>query len=561
MKSWLKTFICIAFCTLISNQITAQYLLEIRKDSISLKTQTFSTRTAQQQSLNEQVVTLKKEGFYGIFISNDTANSMRSSITFSTRLFFTLEKIICTDSLIFRNSNQAMTLHKTMSYEELNKSIEKTLIFFENNGHPFTKINLTENTFTDSILVLNATIDIGLEVVYDSIEVKGNSKISKKFLEGFLDLKKNRKYNESEIQRISKRLSELPFLQIAKTPEVAFIGNKSRIILYLDKKNSSQFDGIVGILPQSESNNKPTVTGELKLNLQNAFNVAERIELNWKRINPLSQDLSIGSFFPYIGGSPYGTDLIFKLLKKDTSTITTTYNLGGSYFFSGMNYLKAYFEQTTSSLLGTSANIKTIQSGNNANFKTQRYGLNLNLKKVDNIWIPTTGFRIVLDANIGKRDIETSNPTTPNTTQVSTAVSTESYIRIRRRLILNLSTKTNYISGNEIYENELIKFGGLTSLRGFNEESITASFVSIANTELRWLLDSKTYLFIFWNGAYYEKRSIAKFTHDTPYGFGTGLSFDTPAGIFNITYALGREFDNPIQFKYSKIHFGIIARF
>ena len=79
--------------------------------------------------------------------------------------------------------------------------------------------------------------------------------------------------------------------------------------------------------------------------------------------------------------------------------------------------------------------------------------------------------------------------------------------------------------------------------------------------EYRFLLDKNSYFFGFFNAAYYEKRIINEFVHDTPYGFGTGLSFETKAGIFNITYALGKQFDNPILLRAAKIHFGIISVF
>ena len=38
-------------------------------------------------------------------------------------------------------------------------------------------------------------------------------------------------------------------------------------------------------------------------------------------------------------------------------------------------------------------------------------------------------------------------------------------------------------------------------------------------------------------------------------------SFATKAGIFNISYALGRQLDNPLLFRSNKIHFGFISVF
>jgi hypothetical protein len=48
---------------------------------------------------------------------------------------------------------------------------------------------------------------------------------------------------------------------------------------------------------------------------------------------------------------------------------------------------------------------------------------------------------------------------------------------------------------------------------------------------------------------------------DTPFGFGAGISFETKAGIFSINYALGKQFNNPIELRSGKIHFGIVNYF
>jgi hypothetical protein len=60
---------------------------------------------------------------------------------------------------------------------------------------------------------------------------------------------------------------------------------------------------------------------------------------------------------------------------------------------------------------------------------------------------------------------------------------------------------------------------------------------------------------------YYERRQLDTFVHDTPMGFGTGITFETKLGIFSLNYALGKEFNNQIVFRAAKIHFGLINYF
>ncbi len=85
--------------------------------------------------------------------------------------------------------------------------------------------------------------------------------------------------------------------------------------------------------------------------------------------------------------------------------------------------------------------------------------------------------------------------------------------------------------------------------RGLNAESIFASTFSIVNVEYRYLLEENSFLFAFFNGAYYENKAVNRNIVDRPFGFGAGMSFETKAGIFSISYALGKQFDNPIEFR------------
>ena len=117
------------------------------------------------------------------------------------------------------------------------------------------------------------------------------------------------------------------------------------------------------------------------------------------------------------------------------------------------------------------------------------------------------------------------------------------------------------LKGDYLVRNELYRIGGFSDFRGFNEQSIYASTYSILTLEWRLLLERNSYLNVFWNKAYVEDRSGSSTTYDQPMGFGAGFSFETKAGIFALSYALGQQLGNPIEFSQAKIHFGYMARF
>ena len=108
--------------------------------------------------------------------------------------------------------------------------------------------------------------------------------------------------------------------------------------------------------------------------------------------------------------------------------------------------------------------------------------------------------------------------------------------------------------------NELYRFGGLKTLRGFNEDELYADFVTSGTMQLNYYYEEYSSFYIFTDMAYYENH-VGNLIHDTPLGIGIGTNFSTKAGIFTISYALGKQFDNPFQFNSSRIHIGYVSMF
>lgn len=110
----------------------------------------------------------------------------------------------------------------------------------------------------------------------------------------------------------------------------------------------------------------------------------------------------------------------------------------------------------------------------------------------------------------------------------------------------------------KIFKNELYRIGGLSTLRGFDEESIYASEYLIGSSEIRFLFEENSAFFAFYDQAYYKSIDVK---NDNPAGFGAGIEFQTKAGIFTFSYALGSQLGNSVQFKTARVHFGFVNRF
>jgi hemolysin activation/secretion protein len=135
------------------------------------------------------------------------------------------------------------------------------------------------------------------------------------------------------------------------------------------------------------------------------------------------------------------------------------------------------------------------------------------------------------------------------------------FIPLFRSSTFLIANKSGFLENKNLFENELFRIGGLKTLRGFDEESLTASVFSIFTLEFRYLFDENSFFQVFMDAAWYERNSTTAYLHDTPYGFGIGVNFETKAGIFALSYAMGKSDSQELQFKSAKIHFGLTAKF
>jgi hemolysin activation/secretion protein len=305
------------------------------------------------------------------------------------------------------------------------------------------------------------------------------------------------------------------------------------------------------------------------LKLQNGLSHGELIDLNWRRLQTQTQDLKIHVVYPFILRSPFGIDYNFKLYKKDTTYLDVNQNVGLQYMLIGGNYLKVFYSNKTSNLLSTTGLEMLTILPSYADVRVNMYGIGFKFEKLDYRLNPRKGFSVSLNTSAGTKQIKKNqrlNPVVYNniklaSTQYNSDIEASVFIPLASRSTVKVGNQSAFLAGETTFQNELFRIGGLKSLRGFDEESIYASAYSIFTLEYRFILEQNSYLYVFGDGAWYENNNINTYVNDMPYGFGAGISFETKAGIFSINYALGKQFNNPIELKSGKIHFGIVNYF
>jgi len=350
---------------------------------------------------------------------------------------------------------------------------------------------------------------------------------------------------------------------------MAFTEQTARVILQIDDKKASQIDGIIGILPDNSKSGKVQVTGDLRIRLLSSFGKGELFDLNWKQPAAKTQDLKVKLNYPFLFSSPFGIDLKLGIYKKDTSYLEVEYGVGIQFLLKGGNYLKVFVEDKKSSLLSTKIYENATILPPFADMRKTTYGLGYKSSQLDYRLNPRTGYSLELTAGAGNRTIRKNGRLRPEiydslelkSVQYNGEGMVDFYLPLFSRNVINIGFKGGAVSSGNTFSNELMRFGGLHTLRGFDEESITASAYTMGKLELRYILEQNSFLFVFFNTAWYERNTRSEYISDTPFGFGAGLTFETRLGIFSFNYALGREFNNPVRIRSAKIHFGLINYF
>ncbi len=458
-----------------------------------------------------------------------------------------------------------------ISPEQVSELFEQILAHCERNGYPFAEVRLDSLERVEKGVNGVLVLDKGPLVRLDSVIIKGDDAVHRSFLQQYLGLKPGSLYDEKRFQRIDARLKSLSFLALSSPSELLFTEEGVSVYLHIEEKDASRFNGMLGLQPKEEGNGV-TITGDVTLGLKNALGRGEEILLDWDRMRVGTQDLSVNYDHPYLFNTPFGAEAGLKLYKKDSSFTELKQHIALKYLFSGDDHFKVQYQRKRWTLLegGKRARNENLPFGD---LRIDAYGVGVKNSTLDRRNLPRRGVRIGLEGSVGRKELLGERPSfvdqgkkenidsSGTALQYEVNATIEAFYPVFPRLILMAGGEGGWMKAPYLVENELYRLGGHGSLRGVDKQAIRASAYSIATLELRYLLEEKSDLHLFFDGAYHEDRSGGQLSLDRPFGFGFGSRFKTKAGIFNIDYALGKRFDNPIRLRNGRVHFGFTSLF
>lgn len=561
--------------------------------------QVFADRAQLDSSLESFVSALHNEGFLAASIDTtyETAESFQSIVYCGPQFDKIQLDLSDIDPMVLSRAGLGKRQNGDYSIPEIRELIDRILAYQENHGHPFAFAFLEPTQVDKDRVAAKLRLDKNYPVKVDSIDLIGSLKLNDNFLQRYIRIKEGDLYSERDISDISRRLNELPYLEEVRPPQINFRSNSAKIKMYLNKKNASRFNFVLGLLPDSETG-KLEITGDGLVHVVNGFGIGEELRLEYKNFPNSLQEVQTQLVLPYLPYVPVGLEMGLNVLLRDTLHRNVVSDLGVYYDLSRNGRVRFFWERNETRLLSVDKNelIATGQAPQRLDLTINYYGVGFEWTRLDYKFNPRKGRNLIFNFALGSRRIfeNTSiralvdngeidfNPYDNlrlRNTQAKADWLLQQFVPIKKRstfltqykgaLARNLFDRDDQ-PASSYYENEQFRIGGNRVLRGFDEESIFTDMYHLLTLEFRYLLSRNSYYFLFSDNAYFTDLTepiseIASFN----YGFGTGFSFETKAGIFGISYALGGSrvqigdelSKNPPRFRNGKIHFGYVSYF
>lgn len=433
----------------------------------------------------------------------------------------------------------------TNDLDSLKKEINR---HFVNQGFTFSRVNSKFLGMKNQIPSVEISVIKTERRKIDGFVFRGYEKIPKRFVRNLEKEFAGKSYDEKNISLINQSLQNHPFIILERPPQTQFTKDSTHIYLFAQKKKSNTFDGIIGF--GNDKNEKFSFNGTLNVNFRNMFNGFENISLYWQRNPDRAQTFDLKADIPYLFNSNIGTNINVNIFRQDSTFATVRfipalyYNIGSRQKFG----LRATLE---------SSSVTDSLYTQGKDFTKNGIGAWYEYSEPSEIALFLYKTRIyaevdLLKAKYGQLGVSSS--------QMRYVASAERNFHLRGNHFLNAKAETALLSSNEeLTANEVFRFGGWNSLRGFNEDSLTGDFYFLSGLEYRYLIGETAFFDTFLQYAQLNNHILS--VNPKLYSFGVGFNFILPIGLMSFQISNGNEFGNQIKFGDTKIHWGILTRF
>ncbi len=443
----------------------------------------------------------------------------------------------------YRVKNDTLTL----PYDETESFLNATLKKLETNGFSMAKVKLVNIQKSNDFVTADLSITTEIKRQVNDIVINGYDKFPESHKKNIVRLYREKVFNQKNLDKLYNDFEKFRFVKQSKYPEILFTKDSTKIYVYLEKTKPNTFDGYVGFT--NDETKKVIFSGYVDLVLNNILNSGEKLSLYWKSDGQDQKIFNLGMELPYTFKSPLGIKAELNIFKQDSTFQNTKTAIDLGYYFNYNTRLYLGYQATESSDI-QNANTASLSDFDNSFITTALEFVDF---KNDDFLFPEKTF-LSLKIGSGKRDSKSISDT-----QFFGTLFVKHSFYLNARNIINIKSQNFYLQSGNYIINELQRFGGINSIRGFNENSLQGNFFSSILTEYRYILSSGLYVHTIIDYGYLQDGVSDSNQNLLGIGFGFGLL--TKNGLFNIVYANGSTKEQAVKLSNSIVHISFKANF
>lgn len=439
-------------------------------------------------------------------------------------------------------------------YPEIDSFLSQKIKELEQNGFALAKLKLINIRRINTDIHANLKIETNNKRILNSIIInyEDNNQITKFPSGHFAQI--NRKYkksifNQKVLDEIHSDFENFGFVSQIKYPEILFTKDTTKVYVYLQKRRSNTFDGFIGFA--NSENKKISLNGYLDIQLQNILGTGEQLSIYWKSDGNDQKTFKASIELPYLLKTPIGIKAQIQLFRQDSTFQNTKTAIDLSYFAKYNNRFYLGYQKTESSDI-QNLNNNTISDFNNS-FITSSFNFT-KLDLTNSIFQTKSSF--ALQTGIGNRKTLNSLESVTKSKQFFINIQAMHNFNLNKKNSIHINSQNYYLQSNNYILNELYRFGGFNSTRGFAENSLQAYLLTSLLTEYRYIISPNLYIHSILDYTIYKDKSALhqRDKKENLIGIGMGLGLLTKNGLFKLALANGSTTNQPVEIYNTIIH-------
>jgi hypothetical protein len=430
---------------------------------------------------------------------------------------------------------------------EVENFMKSKMALLEKKGYLLANLKLVNQRRKENNLLSDLHLKLNSKRKITDIVIVGYDKFPNGIKKAITKKAKKATVNQENLKQINEEFSKLQFVNQLKYPEILFTTDSTKIFVYLEKSKPNKFDGFIGF--SNDDKSKLTFNGYLDLQLQNILNSGEKFNLYWKNDGNSQTSFNLGTEIPYLFKSPIGIKANLRIFKQDSTFQNTITDLNLGYYFSYNT--KAYLGyQKTNSVDIQNTNSFSLNDFTNTFFSSSFEHVNY---ATDNFIFPERT-KVFAKVGLGNRTISSAK-----SNQFFGQLEFSHYFELNQKNSIFIKNQSYYLQSDSYIINELHRFGGINSIRGFNENSLQANVFSGIMAEYRYLVAPNLYVHSITDYGFFQDKTAG--IDDKLLGLGFGFGLFTKNGLFNLIYANGNTSDQAIKLSNSIVHISFKTNF